>query len=1218
MKKSLTLSFLAVLSSVWGITLTVTTTKDNPFTSTGVSPNGSLRDCLNYINANPGTGPFNVRFSSGGTYSWIQTPPIINLNGTDAVVINSTGQSGVVIDGEGNWNGFFARQGNVTISDLTIQNCFAIGGEGGNFGAGGGLGAGGAVFVDSANVTVQNVQLVSNGAIGGSGGDYAAAGTIAGGGGGGGMITGEGGRAFVPAGALTVAGGGGGGGLGGNGGITNPLAITGPQESGAGGGGFGLFLGPMINPLPYEAGGGGGTDTGPSIAGGSGVGIGSSSAGMSLLAPGGANGGGGGGGDPVLGSGGGGGGICPGGIYDVGAVGSGGSGGYGGGGGGQGSFSGLAGDGGQGGFGGGGGGSTSTLLTSLHGGGNGGFGGGAGGAVGAAATLTALGNGGYGGGGGGLAPGLFMVMPGTCLGGLGAGNGDDANALTNAIGAGGGGAGFGGHIFVKTQDLLGVGGSSGIGSITLKTTPGKTLVLSTGMVAGGSKGVSDLLQSPPPTNGNGASGGTGIFINSSPSTMGTIRFAPSSNSSILVMDSIADDSSYGFVAPMNAQAGTNLGGRVIVGSYITSAYDPTAIVSLQNAGNSYSQGTQILGGTLQIPSDAVLGTTSGSNNQLILSGGTVQFSASTVFSREIFCSTPSVANLDTQGFTLTTTGAIKGDASTVLAGTLVKRGSGTWVYENGGSQLAQVVISEGTFQCAAPLVIGAIQVLPGGVFTGGSPVSGSITPNATIYLSGGRWQPGDGSYTAMQVTGNVIFDPGSQFAVQVNGSGSNSKAVLSGSALIDGTVHVMHGPSATANDVYTILTSDSGSGVFVSKVISDDPRIGYTIGYVPGSFNVVLYAGAAQFDTGRFSGNRKVVSDYLNHDPAQDALVLQMNALSQEEQEKALDSISWSRLAQLPTSLSNLIMGGAATDLVYNQLSVLRIRHANLPTANPCLCGVDNEYDVWVGGFFDQARQNEDEQTPGYHFNQEGALIAFDYYGLESLVVGAAAGYGYTNLHQRNRAGSGSANSLILGTYGTAYYSKAYLELAAWATYSRLKNQRHEMIPGLPGVAEMGGKAASSNHAWQLDLHLATGYDISFDWLVLEPFAVFDCLFDWEEGFQEHGSAPVLFNVQKKSEDLLRVEGGLNFYQELKGCWGSCVFRQSVSYVGKGGFGIENVRVNPGYTTKSFSGWKNYVSPSFELFFNQKKNWFVSLAYKGEYYSGYRSNDWMGRIGLFF
>jgi len=233
--------------------------------------------------------------------------------------------AGRTLDGAGAWRAFFVSSGNVSISNLRIQNAVARGGDGGSgtgaiSAGGGGLGSGGALFVRTgASVILAGITLAGNSAVGGGGG-------AASGGGG-----------------FRQAGGGGMGGRGGN---------TGASLGGAGGGG-------LFDPgQDGEAGSGGGPSPG--------------------LAPGGAGGdfSGGGGAPYDVSSNGGAGGFAGGGGGSSNMVGaqSGGAGGFGGGGGGGLSL------GGAGGFGGGGGGTWgATSAPGGFGGGSGGTGNGAGG-----------------------------------------------------------------------------------------------------------------------------------------------------------------------------------------------------------------------------------------------------------------------------------------------------------------------------------------------------------------------------------------------------------------------------------------------------------------------------------------------------------------------------------------------------------------------------------------------------------------------------------------------------------------------------------------------------------------------------------------------------------------------------------------------------------------------------------------------------------------------
>ena len=439
--------------------------------------------------ANASAGGDTINLASGVTLTLTRSLPLITGN----VVING---NGATVNANNAGRAFFIQAGTVTISDLTINNALAQGGDGGDGvagtdgsgGGGGGLGAGAAVFVnDGATVTLSGVTIGDAAAVGGDGGDGAAIdatddngggfgigpGRGFGGGGGGGGLGGDGGP-----GADDGLAGGGGGGYEGNG-------ASGGTDLGGGGGGGGEF-GNGGGGLRGGGGGGGQQGNGGRAGdGGGGGGGGATDAGGDATgalagAGGGAEGGAGsngvvdaGNGGPLGGAGGGGGGrgggsggLSGGGGGGASANGVGGNGGIGGGGGGG----DLAGGGDGGDFGGGGGAGGSGTS-----GGAGGFGGGGGGGQSGADTG---GVGGFGGGGGGAPTGGL----GGTFGGQGGSSGDSAD--------GGGGAALGGAVFVRRGGTLTItdGSFAGTYAVTAGTTGGTG-----GATAGTAQGLAVFL-----------------------------------------------------------------------------------------------------------------------------------------------------------------------------------------------------------------------------------------------------------------------------------------------------------------------------------------------------------------------------------------------------------------------------------------------------------------------------------------------------------------------------------------------------------------------------------------------------------------------------------------------------------------------------------------------------------------------------------------------------
>ncbi|EDN66026.1 hypothetical protein BGP_4933 [Beggiatoa sp. PS] len=122
------------------------------------------------------------------------------------------------ISGNNTYRVLFVKSGTVTLSDVTIKDGQAKGGDGGDGGysaGGGGAGLGAGLFLYDGDVAFNNVTFDNNQAIGGDGGSYAGSG----GSGGGGGMRGDGG---------TSEGGtaGGGGGFGGSGVARMAMMIT--------------------------------------------------------------------------------------------------------------------------------------------------------------------------------------------------------------------------------------------------------------------------------------------------------------------------------------------------------------------------------------------------------------------------------------------------------------------------------------------------------------------------------------------------------------------------------------------------------------------------------------------------------------------------------------------------------------------------------------------------------------------------------------------------------------------------------------------------------------------------------------------------------------------------------------------------------------------------------------------------------------------------------
>jgi len=135
----------------------------------------------------------------------------------------------------------------------------------------------------------------------------------------------------------------------------------------------------------------------------------------------------------------------------------------------------------------------------------------------------------------------------------------------------------------------------------------------------------------------------------------------------------------------------------------------SSVLTLTGA-NSYSGGTTVGGGILQVSSDANLGDVAGT---LSLQGGTLQAAASFSSGRNILLGSTNSNSVDTQGFDVTLNGTI-GDGPNNLSGDFVnKLGTGTLTLTGANTYANRTVIAGGTLALAGAGTIGAGNLVVG-------------------------------------------------------------------------------------------------------------------------------------------------------------------------------------------------------------------------------------------------------------------------------------------------------------------------------------------------------------------------------------------------------------------------------------------------------------------------------------------------------------------------
>jgi autotransporter-associated beta strand protein/T5SS/PEP-CTERM-associated repeat protein len=166
--------------------------------------------------------------------------------------------------------------------------------------------------------------------------------------------------------------------------------------------------------------------------------------------------------------------------------------------------------------------------------------------------------------------------------------------------------------------------------------------------------------------------------------------------------------------------------------------------------------------------------------------------------------------------------------STIFAGTisgsgsLIKIGGGTFVLSGINNYTGNTVVNAGTLE-----VDGTIANSASVTVNAGAKLSGTGTvdpPGVTIISSGGTLAPGNPTNPTgtLTITGNLAFQSGAIYLIQVT-SGSASSTSVVGSASLGGTVQAVLAPGMYLPGSYTILHSAGLNGTTFNGITANVP-----------------------------------------------------------------------------------------------------------------------------------------------------------------------------------------------------------------------------------------------------------------------------------------------------------------------------------------------------------------------------------------------------------
>ena len=446
-------------------------------------------------------------------------------------------------------------------------------------------------------------------------------------------------------------------------------------------------------------------------------------------------------------------------------------------------------------------------------------------------------------------------------------------------------------------------------------------------------------------------------------------------------------------------------------------------------------------------------------------------------------------------------------------GGLTKQGIGTLVLTGNNTYAGPTLVNQGWLAVNGS-VTSAVSVQNGGI-VGGSGTVGSLTAR-----QGGTVAPGN-SIGTLNVAGNVSFEPGSRYAVEVGPNGQSDRIQSSGSATIGGgEVAVTLENSAnllTQSEVrsllgqqYTILSAQQGVSGQFDAVAPNYLFLGTGLSYQPTGVTLSVGRNGTSFASVAQTPNERAVA------AAAEAL-----AAGNPVYESLLGSGTAGDARQAFRQLSGQIHADIASALVNDSRYLRealngRLRQAEGLASSSAIKADEDGAWAQLLGAWDHA--SGDANATGYQASTYGVLVGLDSAAAADWRLGVATGYTRTSLH----GGYGSkadSDNYHLAAYGDKQFGALALRGGAGYTWHRIDTKR-SVNYGMQSDRDTAKYSARTEQ-----LFAEAGYSVQGEWLNLEPFVNLAYVNFENNGIGESGGAAALRGDKQHTDATVSTLG---------------------------------------------------------------------------------------------
>jgi autotransporter-associated beta strand protein len=647
------------------------------------------------------------------------------------------------------------------------------------------------------------------------------------------------------------------------------------------------------------------------------------------------------------------------------------------------------------------------------------------------------------------------------------------------------------------------GAITGSGSLTISG--GTEVLTGTSTYTGGTIITSGTLQL-----GNGVTGGA---IVGDVTDNGVLAFSQASTSSATFAGIISGSGSlvqYGPGTIALTAANTYTGGTLISGGTLQIgnggntgwiigdvtdngmlAFDRSDPITFSGTISGSGDVTQTGSGALTlVTANSYTGTTTvNSGSELIVSGGGSIAASSEVLVNGTF--DVSAANGATTITSLSGSGTVVLGAQSLL----ITNASGSFAGAISGS--GSVNLTGGAETLSGTSSYTGATVVNGGTLT----VNGAITSSSGVTVNSGGTLAGSGSVPdvtvksggilaptgALKVDGNLAFENGSTYKVNVS-SASSSTVTVTGQASLGGALDVVSTDGTyPLGQKITILTASGGAtGSFtLDPISSSGAEFKGTLS--SDSNNTYLEIDLAKLSPllpGSATGNQAAPVAGI------DRAIAAGDALSSSFQN--LGNLTSSGLASAADQLSGEIGSQVARagNQLFSAFTDALSDHAIL--ANQSTASLGPRRSLWLAGWAGSNVVGPDMDGSGAHkFDSvtTGLVAGLDWQASQALTVGAAIAVGNADFHIADSLGSGRVSGIELGGYGFLRFTRSiYGQLTAGLAFNQTRTDRSLTISGSDSLrGQADSMAFGARYESGIHMRWFSPYAAVEDHLLTEP-----------------------------------------------------------------------------------------------------------------------------------